>query len=65
MMKKESIALVILDMIMPEMGGGQTFDSLRAIDSGVKVILSSGYGIEGEAGAFWTGGATASSRNRS
>ena len=49
MMKKESIALVILDMIMPVMGGGQTFDSLRAIDPGVKVILSSGYGIEGEA----------------
>ncbi|NPU83659.1 MAG: CHASE2 domain-containing protein [Syntrophaceae bacterium] len=49
MMRKDSIDLVILDMVMPGMGGGQTFDALRAIDPGVKVILSSGYSIEGEA----------------
>jgi two-component system, cell cycle sensor histidine kinase and response regulator CckA len=46
---RDRIDLVILDMIMPGMGGGKVFDSLRAIDPGVKVILSSGYSIDGEA----------------
>ena len=41
--------LVILDMIMPGMGGGKAFAALREIDSGVKVILSSGYSVDGEA----------------
>jgi CheY-like chemotaxis protein len=43
------IDLVILDMIMPGMGGGQTFDELRQIDPAVRVLLSSGYSISGEA----------------
>jgi PAS domain S-box-containing protein len=46
---KEVIDLVILDMIMPGMGGGQTYDRLREIDESVKVILSSGYAIDGQA----------------
>lgn len=46
---RERIDLVILDMIMPGMGGGKVFDSLRAIQPGVKVVLSSGYSIDGEA----------------
>jgi PAS domain S-box-containing protein len=41
--------LVILDMIMPGMGGGETFDRLRAIDPQVKVLLCSGYSLEGQA----------------
>jgi two-component system, cell cycle sensor histidine kinase and response regulator CckA len=41
--------LVILDMIMPEMGGGETFDRLKAIDPDLKVLLSSGYSINGQA----------------
>ena len=47
--KGSEIDLVILDMIMPGLGGGETFDRLKRIDSKVKVILSSGYGIDGEA----------------
>ncbi|MBA4397442.1 MAG: hypothetical protein C0394_08685 [Syntrophus sp. (in: bacteria)] len=43
------IDLVILDMIMPDMGGGETYLALKAITPGVKVILSSGYSINGEA----------------
>lgn len=43
------IDLVILDMIMPGMSGGETFDVLRGIDPGIKVILSSGYSIDGRA----------------
>ncbi len=37
------IDLVILDMIMPGLSGGETFDALRQMDSKVKVMLSSGY----------------------
>jgi PAS domain S-box-containing protein len=47
--KGESIDVVILDMIMPSMSGGETFDRLKAINPHVKVILSSGYSINGQA----------------
>ncbi len=46
---KDKIALIILDMVMPEMGGGETFDRLREINPDVKVILSSGYSLDGQA----------------
>ena len=46
---QEDIDIVVLDMIMPKMGGGETYDRLREIDPDVKVILSSGYSIEGQA----------------
>ena len=45
----ETIDLVILDMVMPKMGGGEVFDRLKAIDPAVKVLLSSGYSINGKA----------------
>jgi len=41
--------LVILDMIMPDMGGAETFAEIKKINSGIKVLLSSGYSIDGEA----------------
>lgn len=41
--------LVILDMIMPGMGGGATFDRIKEIHPGLKVLLSSGYSINSEA----------------
>jgi len=44
-----SIDLVILDMIMPQMGGGEVYDQLKQISPKVKVLLSSGYSIDGEA----------------
>ncbi|MDJ0888976.1 MAG: PAS domain S-box protein [Desulfobacterales bacterium] len=47
--KREEIDLVILDMIMPGMGGGETFDRLKEIDRDVKILLSSGYSINGQA----------------
>ncbi len=46
---RDEIDLVILDMIMPDMGGGETFDRLKLIDPGVRVLLSSGYSLDGEA----------------
>ncbi|MEA3359824.1 MAG: PAS domain S-box protein [Thermodesulfobacteriota bacterium] len=45
--RKDQISLIILDMIMPGMGGGETYDILKEIDKGIRVILSSGYSIEG------------------
>ncbi len=47
--EKEKIDLVILDMIMPVMGGGDTFDRLKTVNPGVKVLLASGYSLSGEA----------------
>jgi two-component system cell cycle sensor histidine kinase/response regulator CckA len=44
-----TVDLVILDMIMPGMGGARTFDSLKSLNPDVKVLLSSGYSIDGEA----------------
>jgi PAS domain S-box-containing protein len=41
------IDAVILDMIMPEMDGAEVFERLKAMDPGVKVLLSSGYSKEG------------------
>jgi two-component system, cell cycle sensor histidine kinase and response regulator CckA len=43
------IDLVILDMIMPQMSGGRVFEGLKAIDPKVRVLLSSGYSINGQA----------------
>jgi len=34
---------------MPEMGGGETYDKLKEINPQVKVLLSSGYSIDGQA----------------
>ena len=44
-----TIDIVILDMIMPEMGGEETYDTLKEINPKVKVLLSSGYSIDGKA----------------
>jgi len=45
--KRESVHIVILDMIMPGMSGGEAYDRLREVDPNVKVLLSSGYSING------------------
>jgi two-component system cell cycle sensor histidine kinase/response regulator CckA len=39
----DEIVLVLLDMMMPRMGGERTFTELRRIRPEVKVVLSSGY----------------------
>jgi two-component system cell cycle sensor histidine kinase/response regulator CckA len=49
MEKKDKIDLVILDMIMPGISGSETFDRLRKINPNIKVLLSSGYSLNGEA----------------
>jgi len=47
--EKETVDLVILDMIMPDMSGGQVFDRIKEARSDMRVLLSSGYGVDGEA----------------
>ncbi|MBW2172751.1 MAG: PAS domain S-box protein [Deltaproteobacteria bacterium] len=46
---KDEIDLVILDMIMPEMGGGEAYDRIKEANPQVKALLSSGYSIDGQA----------------
>jgi two-component system cell cycle sensor histidine kinase/response regulator CckA len=46
---KQEIGIVILDMIMPGMGGGDTYDRLKELNPDIKVLLSSGYSINGQA----------------
>jgi len=41
--RAKEITLVLLDMVMPEMTGRETFEKLRAIDANAKVLLCSGY----------------------
>ena len=49
---RKDIDLVILDMIMPGLSGGETFDEIRKINPDVRVILSSGYSVTGQAKAI-------------
>ncbi|MCD4721093.1 MAG: response regulator [Desulfobacula sp.] len=47
--KKLEIDLVILDMIMPEMNGLETFLELKKLNPDIKVLLSTGYSIDEKA----------------
>ena len=42
------IVLVILDLIMPVMDGKETFYGIRKLDPGIKILISSGVGMDEE-----------------
>ncbi len=46
---RDEVKLVILDMIMPDMSGGETFNRLKAMKPDAKILLSSGYSLNGRA----------------
>jgi signal transduction histidine kinase/CheY-like chemotaxis protein len=46
---KDKIDLVVLDMIMPHIGGSEAYDRIKEINPNAKVLLSSGYSIDGNA----------------
>ncbi len=48
--QSEKIDIVVLDLVMPGMDGMATFRLLKEIDPEVKVLVSSGYSINGQAG---------------
>ncbi len=47
--RKDEISLVILDMVMPKMGGRETFVGLKEIRPDVRALLSTGYSQSGRA----------------
>jgi len=55
--EQDRIDLVILDMLMPGMGGVETFQKLKGVDPKVRVLLSSGYSLDGEAQQVMAAGA--------
>jgi PAS domain S-box-containing protein len=40
------IDLVVLDLVMPDMGGRETYEQMRSINPGVRVLLSSGFSLD-------------------
>lgn len=46
---EDQIDLTILDLIMPGMQGGEVYENIKKINPHAKVLLSSGYSIDGEA----------------
>jgi two-component system cell cycle sensor histidine kinase/response regulator CckA len=46
--RADQIDMVILDMTMPDMNGRETFERLKKIDPDIKVLISTGYSINGE-----------------
>jgi PAS domain S-box-containing protein len=45
----DTIDMVILDMVMPGLSGGETFDQLKEIKPDARVLLCSGYSLSGQA----------------
>jgi signal transduction histidine kinase/CheY-like chemotaxis protein len=46
---KDKIDIVILDIVMPDMIGEEAYDRIKEINPDVRVLLSSGYSIDGQA----------------
>ncbi|MEE8553042.1 MAG: response regulator, partial [Desulfobacterales bacterium] len=49
---QDKIDMVILDMIMPDMNGGEVYVKLKEIDPDIKVLLASGYSLNEQASAI-------------
>jgi two-component system cell cycle sensor histidine kinase/response regulator CckA len=54
----DHIDIVVLDMVMPNMGGGEAYDRMKEINPEIKALLSSGFSINGEASEILARGCT-------
>jgi CheY-like chemotaxis protein len=52
-----TVDLVLLDMVMPRMGGKEAFLAMRRINPDAKILLVSGFSVEGEAQQLLQAGA--------
>lgn len=50
--ERSNISLVILDLIMPEMGGQQCLEELLKINPEIKALIASGFAVKGGQKAF-------------
>jgi two-component system cell cycle sensor histidine kinase/response regulator CckA len=48
--------MVILDMMMPDMSGRETYSRLKEINPPIRTLLSGGYSINGKAQAILNNG---------
>ncbi|MBW1768934.1 MAG: response regulator, partial [Deltaproteobacteria bacterium] len=56
---QDDIDLVLLDMIMPNMGGGEAYDRMKEVNPDITVLLSGGSSVDGEATEILERGANA------
>ncbi|NPU83019.1 MAG: PAS domain S-box protein [Syntrophaceae bacterium] len=57
--KGQTIDLILMDMIMPGISGSEAIDALVAIDPSVRIVLASGYSLNGLAGEIMDRGCRA------
>lgn len=50
--QRERVELVILDVVMPRMGGREAFEAIRSSGGGARVIFMTGYSAEMVGGQF-------------
>jgi CheY-like chemotaxis protein len=46
---KDRIKMVVLDIIMPDMGGSDVYNKIKRMNPDIKVLLASGYSVDGQA----------------
>ena len=44
----EAVDIVILDLVMPDLGGAEAVHAIREMNPNVKIMLSSGFGRDGK-----------------
>jgi len=57
--KAEEVDVILMDMLLPEMSGTEIFYALKELNPAAKIILCSGYSIEGDASTLLDKGALA------
>jgi two-component system, cell cycle sensor histidine kinase and response regulator CckA len=57
--QKDAIDFVVLDMMLPEIDGAEIFKALKELNPAVKIVICSGYSIDGKASELMKNGADA------